>query len=77
MTFDDTRDNTTAIENQIREADAHEDTRDVWAGTDIYIDEGDAREDGPTWDECQCEHCTTDDDGSIAAALFAQPHFGG
>tara|TARA_Y100000310_G_scaffold45865_1_gene42724 strand:+ start:151 stop:480 length:330 start_codon:yes stop_codon:yes gene_type:complete len=58
MRFDETRDNLTDTENQIREADAHEDTRDVWAGTDIYIDEGDAREDGPTWTECQCEHCT-------------------
>ena len=42
MRHEETRDNTTAIENQIREADAHEDTRDVWAGTDIYIDEGEA-----------------------------------
>ena len=41
MIFDETRDNLTDTENQIREADAYEDTR----------------EDGPTWDECQCEAC--------------------
>ena len=29
MRHDETRDNTTAIENQIREADAHEDTRET------------------------------------------------
>ena len=42
MRFADTRDNTTAIEANLSEADAREETRDVWAGTDIYIDEGEA-----------------------------------
>ena len=71
MTFDDTRDNTTAIEATIIEADAR-----YWPNGDPMTE--------PVWHTgfslCDCEHCTADDDdddGSIAAALFAQPHFGG
>ena len=42
MRHDETRDNTTAIEANLSEADAREETR----------------EDGPTWDECECGACT-------------------
>ena len=77
MIFDETRDNLTRTENQIREADAHEETR----------------EDGPTWGECECEACTEFNEAeaeyirnsrhiryaadSVAGALFGQRHFGG
>ena len=42
MIFDETRDNLTNNESQQQEADAYAETR----------------EDGPTWTECQCAHCT-------------------
>ena len=45
MIFDETRDNLTNNESQQQEADAYAETR----------------EDGPTWTECQCEHCTVDE----------------
>ena len=72
MTFDDTRDNTTDLEAVIIEADIRR-----WPNGDVMTE--------TVWHTgfslCDCEHCTTDDDddddGSIASALFSQPHFGG
>ena len=65
MRHEETRDNTTAIEANLSEADAREDVR----------------EDGPTWDECQCEACTEFSEaeaeyirGSRHIRLVDEPH---
>ena len=81
MRHDETRDNTTAIENQIIEADkrAREESAPYPPAYPFPVFGGEPaeerHEDTTTWSECECEDCTGD--GSIAAALFAQPHFGG
>ena len=54
MTFDDTRDNTTAIENQIIEADIRR-----WPNGDVMTE--------TVWHSgfslCDCEHCRDEDEG--------------
>jgi len=45
MIFDETRDNLNNTESALIAADDHADTR----------------ESGPTWSECECEACTSDE----------------
>jgi len=88
MRHDETRDNTTAIENQIIAADAREETGTTWSECEC---------EACTVDEAEADHIRDSrhirlvdepheeyedgangyDEGSVAEALFGEKHFGG